>query len=150
MCLQPALGFSHRMVALLKLPRRSTSAYLVHLATAFLVSAFFHILSVSVVSPGYLTLEELVTDMTAFFIAQPLAAIAEKVLIDTYTQTIRNKRSPQVDAARTSLPSVSHRLMGYVWVVTWFVFSGWWFVKPYAAVGIMEWPLPFSFFESVP
>ncbi|KAH6953682.1 hypothetical protein BKA56DRAFT_239428 [Ilyonectria sp. MPI-CAGE-AT-0026] len=50
---QPVLGFSHAIINAGGIPKRSLLAYGIHLFIAFLLSTFFHILSLYVVCEGY-------------------------------------------------------------------------------------------------
>ncbi|KAJ9138163.1 hypothetical protein NKR23_g8642 [Pleurostoma richardsiae] len=149
---QPVLGFSHYIVQVLGIPRRSLVAYGIHLATAFLVSGFCHVISLYVVCSGYLSLGELIFDMTVFFMSQPLAAVIETLVIGLYRRSMvcdegsrdsgLSSRIVAFSQTHPLLQKVTHRLVGYTWVWCWFVLTGWWFVKAYAAMGITEWRMP--------
>ncbi len=154
---QPVLGFSHYLVRITHIPRHSILAYLVHLITAFSISAFFHGLGLSVVCPGYLSIRELAVDMTLFFMPQCLAVVVETLVSGIFARFTKprplgdGEEAPRHDIrssqAFKSVCTVMSRTVGYIWVSCWFVFIGWWFVKAYVAVGIMDWQLPFSIWE---
>jgi hypothetical protein len=92
--------------------------------------------------------------MVTFFMTQPLVAMAEALVIEMYSRMAKPKQTPSNDQSphpvrqySKYLSRFSHifiRLIGYVWVFCWFTFIGWWFTKPYAALGVLEWQLPFS------
>ncbi|CAM1501364.1 Fc.00g105260.m01.CDS01 [Cosmosporella sp. VM-42] len=154
---QPVLGLSHAMVSFLRIPRKSTLAYLVHLTTAFSISAFFHILSLSVICPGYLPLKRLTIDMALFFMAQPPVTIAAALVPYFYEKAMSSgqvvvDQRIEKDGIQSSYDfqkafQVSGKLFGYLSVLFWFILSGWWFVQPYVVLGVVEWPLPFSFWS---
>jgi hypothetical protein len=95
--------------------------------------------------------------MTIFFMAQPVATMAETLVIQAIP--LVTPKYVEVDLATTQSSRITPskgfmlilyavvRLLGYVWVFCWFGFIGWWFIKPYAAIGVMSWKLPFSFIE---
>ncbi len=153
---QPVLGISHFILEKLRIPRTSTWAYLVHLTTAFIISAFFHVLSLSVVCEGYLPLRDLITDMSIFFLPQPLATIVETTVISLYKKLVSSKqtgagevqcRDLKLSKAVGCISTFVIRCFGYLWVFCWFVTVSWWFVKAYLAIGILAWPLPYSILE---
>lgn len=157
---QPVLGISHAITDTLRLPPRSTIAYFIHLTTAFAISAFFHIISLAAIRSDNISLPDLIGDMSIFFIAQPIATVAETLVIDFYRKLGSSKGVPepgrglQKSTSRTSLaaetpPRLLFRVIGYVWVLCWFVFTGWWFTKGYIAIGARDWPVPFSFWGSM-
>src|SRR3569833_3286106 len=92
--LQPVLGFSHLIVCFLSIPRGTTLAYLVHLTTAFAISAFFHGLSLSVICSGYLAVKDLVTYMAIFFMSQPVATLVETLAIHIYRNLVLHQHQP--------------------------------------------------------
>jgi hypothetical protein len=71
---QPCLGFSRYYIQVLRIPRLSTLAYLIHLTNAFLISSFFHILSVGTMAKGYYPIRSLISDICIFFMLQPVGA----------------------------------------------------------------------------
>ncbi|KAH7140971.1 hypothetical protein EDB81DRAFT_799228 [Dactylonectria macrodidyma] len=155
---QPVLGFSHAIIDFLRVPNGSAGAYFIHLSVAFLISSFFHILGLFMVSDGYLSTRTLVRDMTLFFMAQPPATMVETIVLrrcqaHVVAMVPSDKMTNQVNAASFSTKQRLLRALGYtagyVWVVSWFTFTGWWFVKDYITIGVLEWPLPFSFCEAV-
>ncbi|KAK5654631.1 hypothetical protein OQA88_6952 [Cercophora sp. LCS_1] len=84
----PCLGFSRWINQRLHIPRRSPVAYAVHLVTAFAISAFFHTLSLAAVSPGYYPVRDLVSDMSIFFMLQPIATMAEMMVMAMFARYI--------------------------------------------------------------
>ncbi|KAK3358031.1 membrane bound O-acyl transferase family-domain-containing protein [Lasiosphaeria hispida] len=181
---QPCLGFSHYIVNVLRIPRRSSLAYLIHLTTAFAISTFFHILSVGAVAPGYYPLANLISDMSIFFMLQPIATMVEVAVMKLFSRYVLAPQPVQADSKTERKPNEQQmagladghaesvvsggvegtgettptgkaailrsigaalcRLVGYVWVFSWFSFSGWWFVKGYAGVRMQDWQVPFS------
>lgn len=94
--------------------------------------------------------------MGVFFMAQPPAALVEALVIRRCQAYALNIASSNKE--RESLGFASFRpsrrvlqvlgyTLGYVWVISWFTFTGWWFVKDYIAIGVLEWSVPFSFCE---
>ncbi|KAI5460854.1 hypothetical protein BGZ63DRAFT_387923 [Mariannaea sp. PMI_226] len=146
---QPVLGFSHAIIHALGIPKHSILAYGIHLLTAFLISAFFHILSLAVVCEGYLPISTLVSDMVCFFTAQAAGTTVEAAVIAQYGRyaEIIKKTHPKPLLHHFMESQRACRVLGYFWVASWFSITGWWFVRNYIAIGIMEWPLPFSFWE---
>ena len=152
--MQPVLGFSHALVQVLRISPKSILAYVIHLTTAFFISAFFHIWSLSVVADGYISQRDLIYNLGAFFMTQPIATIMEAILIHYFQTTLclRGRHAlKSIDKAHrggsggvSQSTSMIIRGLGYIWVASWFVFTGWWFVKPYYLIGVAEWPLPFS------
>jgi hypothetical protein len=158
--MKPSLGFSHFVIQTLRIPRHSHFAYLIHLTTAFAISAFFHVLSLSVVCPGYLELRDLIVDMTVFFLPQPIGTMVETLAKSFYSSLTSPKETihdGEEEGCRgfwsfttlRNVAKVANRCIGYVWVLCWFVFTGWWFVKAYVAIRVLEWPLPYSFMEKI-
>ncbi|KAK3312231.1 hypothetical protein B0H66DRAFT_608514 [Apodospora peruviana] len=153
---QPCLGFSRRLVELLHVPRRSTLAYLIHLTNAFLISTFFHVLSVGTVAGGYYPLRSLISDMSIFFMLQPVGAMIEGAVMALFARYVwapKGKGGPEGTTRRSRIaevviPSVCQGV-GYVWVVCWFFVTSFWFVKGYAGVGTQNWKLPYSIMERV-
>lgn len=129
-------------------------AYFIHLSTAFLISSFFHILGLFVVSHGYVSTRSLILDMGLFFMAQPSATLVEALVIRHCQAYVLNIAPSNTEAnslgpwSSKTNPRVLHILgytLGYFWVISWFTFTGWWFVKDYIAIGVLEWSVPFSF-----
>ncbi|KAK3682237.1 hypothetical protein B0T22DRAFT_279243 [Podospora appendiculata] len=179
---QPCLGFSHYIIQKLHIPGRSRVAYLIHLATAFFISSFFHCVAVGAMAPGFYPLRSVILDFTIFFGLQPVGIMLESVVIDLCSrrrsarqakkqQTMRRedgaaRPGPQQQQAhewasllsaqricggdaRTKrrlrvLSAMFGRTVGYVWVICWFYVTGWWFVRPYIGVGVVNWDLPYS------
>ncbi|KAK3368537.1 hypothetical protein B0H63DRAFT_455308 [Podospora didyma] len=185
---QPCLGFSHYLVQKLHIPPRSLLAYFTHLMTAFAIADLVHVLSIGSVIPGYMSLRDLISDMSIFFLLQPLATIAEAIVIMLWNKYMQPKLIPtfnpetqvpmkpaaatEGDSAQSSQASSSTqvenmplrdwkqksmpvlvtamcRLVGYIWVLCWFTFTGWWFIKAYADVGMADWKMPFSILEKL-
>lgn len=151
---QPCLGFSHALVRKLGVPQKSLFAYAIHLITAFCISGWFHIWSLSVVSNGYISRSDLAINFGAFFMAQPIATMAESIVIHHFrlpsaSRDMRIVKKAYRDVSIQAedehvLQRLAARCLGYIWVVSWFMFTGWWFVTPYSAIGVARWPLPFS------
>ncbi|KPM35405.1 hypothetical protein AK830_g11153 [Neonectria ditissima] len=152
---QPALGFSRAMIDFFGIPKGSTMAYLAHLTTAFLISAFFHILSLFVVCPGYISPKTLILDMTRFFMMQPLGTIVETLVLQhchehaSTRKLVTMKQGIRYPQTYQRLSSVTNYAIGYLWVVLWFTFTRWWFFRDFIAIGVVEWPLPFSFWNAI-
>ncbi|KAK3332354.1 hypothetical protein B0T19DRAFT_101104 [Cercophora scortea] len=186
---QPCLGFSHFIIHKLHIPTHSRLAYLIHLVTAFFISAFFHCVAVGAMAPGFYPLKDVIRDFAIFFGLQPVGTMFERLVMDLFSQW-RNKwnrkkgdakkkqqqQQQREDAARTQasqeetsllaaaqqvvicggersgrgkylrrvLSALFFRVVGYVWVVCWFYVTGWWFVRPYVGVGVVNWDLPYS------
>lgn len=85
--------------------------------------------------------------MSVFFLAQPPAAIVEVLVCQLLRKLFQAESDPSKKEKEKhgmiSIETAGYAL-GYTWVFCWFVFTGWWFIQPYAAVGVLEWPLPFS------
>ncbi|KAK3369343.1 hypothetical protein B0T24DRAFT_632411 [Lasiosphaeria ovina] len=191
---QPSLGVSHYLIRALHIQPHSQLAYFTHLATAFVISDFFHVLSVGSVSPGFLPLSSLVAHMSRFFLVQPLATAAESIVMRLYARHVQPRLLPSLgeqkqiprdmsgksdggkaasvptvgesdgSAIPKDMPSqhdtnserkrkalqallrVSCRMFGYLWVLCWFVVTGWPFVKAYMHVRMADWGLPYSIF----
>ncbi|RVX71665.1 hypothetical protein B0A52_03849 [Exophiala mesophila] len=95
---QPVLGISHTITETFRIPPRSIIAYLVHLTTAFTISAFFHIISLDSIRSDKVSLQELTRDMLIFFMAQPIGTLAEALVIDYYRRCGSDEGMP--DAGR--------------------------------------------------
>ena len=133
-------------------------AYLVHLTTAFGLSAFFHCLNLGPVWPNHRPLHDLITNMAVFFLLQPVGIMVEVVVIWLGSsfwnrQTASHIVLPTEPSHRCNIrayktfkviTSSALRLLGHVWVTGWLLFTGWPFVRAYLDIGILEWPLPFS------
>ncbi|KAK0718533.1 hypothetical protein B0T26DRAFT_713540 [Lasiosphaeria miniovina] len=193
---QPSLGVSQYLIRTLHVQPHSQLAYFTHLATAFVISDFFHVLSVGSVSPGFLPLSSLVAHMSRFFLVQPLATAAESIVMRLYArhvqpqllpssgeqkQTLHDLSGKSDGGKAASVPAVSKsdgsavpkdvqgqhdtnserkrkalhallrascRIFGYLWVLCWFVVTGWPFVKAYLDVRMADWGLPYSILES--
>ncbi|KAH7144253.1 hypothetical protein B0J13DRAFT_41152 [Dactylonectria estremocensis] len=154
---QPVLGFGHATVDSLRVPKGSAGSYFIHLYVAFLISSFFHILGLFMVSEGYLSTRNLIQDMSFFFLAQPPVTMIETFVLrrcQAYVSALSpsDKEIQQVNLVSLKTKQRLLRALGYTvgycWVVSWFTFTGWWFVKDYIAIGVLEWPLPFSFCEA--
>lgn len=99
--LQPCLGFSRRINEALRIPKGSPVAYFVHLVTAFSISAFFHVLSLAPLSPGWYPFRTLVSDMCIFFFMQPIGTMLELVVMALFARYVwKPKPAGQVDDAR--------------------------------------------------
>ncbi|KAM5373877.1 hypothetical protein ACJZ2D_006706 [Fusarium nematophilum] len=107
---QPVLGISYSIISVLKLTPRSPLAYLVHLVTAFAISCFFHVLTLYVICDEYLEPSILVTNMGLFFMAQPIATIAESMVIEHWKDA---------ELSRFDIPDIILRTIGYAWVSSW-------------------------------
>ena len=170
---QPCLGFSRAINAKLRIPRRSPLAYFIHLVTAFTISAFFHILSLAALCPGWYPFRTLVSDMCIFFLMQPIGTMMELGVMSLFTRyawkpaLARQEEKTKIIAPESpgseSIAFLQHgirvclernkedlihaacRLVGYVWVLAWFWATAWWFVKAYLGVGVQGWQFPFSF-----
>jgi len=147
---QPCLGFSRYYVEILHIPRRSSVAYLIHLTNAFVISTFFHVLSVGTVAGGYYPLRNLISDMSIFFMLQPIAAVIEGSVMAFFARYVwapcakdRKDWTKYDEFAEVVVPLVC-QLCGYVWVVCWFFVTSWWFVKAYAGVRMQDWKIPYS------
>lgn len=152
---QPVLGFGNFIIHCLHIPSRSPIAYLIILTTAFAISNFFHIVCLATIRDENLSLRTLITDMSLFFMTQPLAASAEALAINIFSKlnfsstpesaksdTLKNCNSKQPHSrGKTSLIL---RIIGYVWVLVWFSITGWGFTKGYVAVGVRDWQIPMS------
>ncbi|KAK0630918.1 membrane bound O-acyl transferase family-domain-containing protein [Bombardia bombarda] len=150
---EPCLGFSHHLITILHIPRHSTAAYLTHLTTAFAISAFFHTFGLAAVSPGFLPLRELIFDMALFFMLQPVGTAIEGLVIRFYIRKYEDSNNNNLEQNKTgqvrvSSPRAYLRIVGYTWVLAWFYVTGWWFVKAYVGVRVMDWRPPFSFVKS--
>ncbi|KAL2130110.1 hypothetical protein VTI74DRAFT_6889 [Chaetomium olivicolor] len=91
---QPCLGISFFIVEKLHIPRRSIFAYFVHLLVAFVISDFFHVMSVGTVAGGYYPLENLIADFSAFFLLQTAAGTAEAFIIGFFSQFLKLSTEP--------------------------------------------------------
>ncbi|KAK0639530.1 hypothetical protein B0T16DRAFT_423333 [Cercophora newfieldiana] len=146
---QPCLGFSRYFVEVLHIPRRSSLAYLIHLTNAFLISTFFHVLSVGTVAGGYYPLRSLISDMSIFFMLQPIGAAIEGAVMALFARFVWAPAKDGQDPTKRNkvadlvVPSLC-QLFGYVWVVGWFFVTSFWFVKAYAGVRMQDWKLPYS------
>lgn len=93
------MGFSRRINEVLSIPRGSTAAYFVHLVTAFSISAFFHILSLAPLSPGWYPFRTLVSDMCIFFLMQPIGTMFELGVMALFARYVwKPKPEGHVDA----------------------------------------------------
>lgn len=153
--LQPCLGISHALVQKLGVKQKSLFAYAIHLSTAFIISGWFHIWSLSVVAEGYMSLFDVTVNFGAFFLAQPIGTMIEATLIQHFQIPTRRRDLQRVKKAYRGLSIESSdedhvfqrlaaRALGYIWVVSWFMLTGWWFVVPYSAVGVAKWSPPLS------
>ncbi|KEF55749.1 uncharacterized protein A1O9_08500 [Exophiala aquamarina CBS 119918] len=159
----PVLGLGHFAIRQLRLPARSLIANLVILIVAFGISDFVHITSLAVIRDEALSLQELILDMSGFFMMQPVAAVAEALTIQWYhkfTSSTRLEATREASASRGTLrigredshprgklaPTIP-RIIGYLWVLCWFSVTGWGFVKAYIAVGVRDWQVPLSFWQ---
>jgi hypothetical protein len=115
-----------------------------HLTIAFLLSSIGHIVSIIPISEGYMPMQDVAYDMLVFFMGQTVAIVAESLVIQEVHDRLMAKRKSEVPAT-TTLVAVTGRsvgLVGYVWTFSWLIFSGWWFVRPYAKLGVMAWETP--------
>ncbi|KAK0711974.1 membrane bound O-acyl transferase family-domain-containing protein [Lasiosphaeris hirsuta] len=101
---QPCLGISHSIVNVLRIPRRSSLAYFIHLTTAFVISAFFHVLSVGAVAPGYYPLASLISDMSIFFLLQPIATMVEVAATKLFSRYVWAPQPAQGDSKTKQKP----------------------------------------------
>ena len=84
---------------MLRVPRGSPVAYFVHLVTAFVISAFFHVLSLAPLSPGWYPFRTLVSDMCIFFLMQPIGTMFELGVMTLFARYVwKPKHAGQVDA----------------------------------------------------
>jgi hypothetical protein len=123
---------------------------LIHLANAFLISTFFHVLSVGAVAGGYYPLRSLISDMSIFFMLQPVGAAVEGVTMALFGRYVwapskkekehQTRRERVVEAVA---PAIC-RVLGYLWVICWFFVTSFWFVRAYAGVRMQDWRLPYS------
>jgi len=147
---QPCLGFSRYFVEVLRVPRRSSLAYLIHLTNAFLISTFFHVLSIGAVAGGYYPLRNLISDMSIFFMLQPVGAAIEGATMALFSRYVwapskkdRQQQTRRERVAEAVMPAVC-RILGYLWVICWFFVTSFWFVRAYAGVRMQDWKLPYS------
>lgn len=104
-----------------------------HLLTAFAVSGWFHVQSASVVAEGYIPVSETARCMALFFAGQAAVVTLEAAAIKRLA-----------GSAKAPWPgSRWARALGYAWTAGWLMWSGWWFVKVYDAIGVLEWDMPF-------
>lgn len=92
--LKPCLGTSHFLLRhlnrllnhrkLYQIPPHSLLAYWIHLVTAFAISTFFHVLSLSGLARGYTPIRGIITNMVLFFMVQPFAAVFESAVSAGY------------------------------------------------------------------
>ncbi|KAK1833591.1 hypothetical protein QBC39DRAFT_44039 [Podospora conica] len=119
---QPCLGFSRRINEVLGIPKRSPVAYFVHLVTAFTIAAFFHVLSLAPLSPGWYPFGTLVSDMCIFFLLQPIGTMFELGVMTLFAryvwkpEPVGEEAKPLVQATDSptagALPSPSLGVMG--------------------------------------
>jgi phosphatidylserine synthase len=130
------------------IPPRSPHAYFIHLITAFFISGFFHFLSLSVICEGYVEPMTLALNMGLFFIIQPFGTMVEYAVIQLCQGTRWSEylitRTDSERSVFDGVPQLLVRTLGYVWVFCWFIWTGWWFVEVYAAIGVLEWSMPIS------
>ena len=96
--------------------------------------------------------------MLAFFAAQIPATIAAALALQFYEtnksseEAAANKKVEKTDirSYRVLKQPLSNfiKAIGFTCVLFWFVITGWWFVQPYIALGVVDWPLPFSVFTT--
>lgn len=123
-------------------------AYGVHLSTAFLLSSLGHIVSIIPISDGYVPMADVCRDVLIFFMGQAAAIMTERAVIQLYHQCIFHfAPQPAAPVREVSRRSVAWNLVGYGWVLTWFTFSGWWFVRLYVKLGSMDWDIPVPIVE---
>ncbi|KAK5059689.1 hypothetical protein LTR84_009572 [Exophiala bonariae] len=163
---EPVLGFGNFIVQRLHITNKSPAASLIILTTAFGISNFFHIVCLAVIRDENLTLQSLITDMSLFFMTQPVAACMEALAIHIYSkchpthsnehgesETITTRKmngsGKQPHAASGGNPSPVLRAVGYLWVVTWFSVTGWGFTRAYIAVGVRDWQIPLSLWRAL-
>jgi hypothetical protein len=149
---QPALTFSHAIIRRLHIPARCLLSYTIHLSTAFLLSAVAHIINVLPVANGYYPIRSLCRDSIFFFGGQIVAILAESVVIGWYREWFGDTAATKVTERglqkKVLREDVWMPLLGYMWVLTWLAFSGWWFVKLYTGIGVLKWTPPFPLAES--
>jgi hypothetical protein len=143
---QPAMGFGHYFARKLGIPNKSMSAYVVHLCTAFSLSAIGHILSIIPITKGHISVREVCLDMTIFFALQTVGVILETVVINLWNRTTSSstneKQAKSSAEGKTEAQRSNLRLVGYTWVWAWLILTGWWFNVVYIKLGVMEWANP--------
>jgi hypothetical protein len=145
LCKQPALALSHFIIGKLHMPRRSVFAYAVHIGTAFLLSGIGHIISIAPISKGYISMAEVCWGSLVFFMAQAGAIIMESLVLSWWGRLSMGPRKENDKVAHEDVASRKYSIssiFGYGWVLIWLIFSGWWFVRLYAKLGVMEWTVP--------
>jgi hypothetical protein len=148
------LGFSHSLIKLLHIPPHTPLALLTHLTTAFGLSGFFHALILSSLPTST---PRVTKDILIFFILQIPAIIFEKYVIDIFTSL---QRSPSEEAKKDEkAPSQKpvkgeskvwiclKKILGYAWVWSWLIWSGWWGLNAYYRVGMQSWDVPVPVFK---
>lgn len=153
---QPCLGFSRWYVEVLRIPRRSSLAYFIHLTNAFAISTFFHVLSIGTTAGGYYPLKMLISDMSIFFMLQPVGTSIEVAVIALFSRYVWAPSKPEGKLHRSRGRRVADAAMpvicglfGYVWVLCWFYVTTFWFVKAYAGVRMQDWKTPYSIMGKV-
>lgn len=86
--------------------------------------------------------------MGSFFMIQPFGTMVEYAVIQLCQGTRWSEhlitRTDSEKSVLDGMPQLLVRLLGYVWVLCWFIWTGWWFVEVYAAIGVLEWSMPVS------
>ena len=89
-----------------------------------------------------MTAPELCRDISLFFMGQAVAIVAESLVLNALQQHGGRVKTEKVAASKGE-GAVDKKtrgpLLGYAWVATWLLFSGWWFVRVYVKIGSMEW-----------
>jgi hypothetical protein len=140
MVTQPALGFSHYLVGVLHVPKRSMLAYAVHVSTAFFLSSLGHIVSAFPIHEGKIEMSEVCQDVFLFFMSQAVTIITESIVIKTFRMLSTKspgKKGTEGEQGQSTCMSMT-ALVGYTWVILWLALSGWWFVRLYVRL----WMIP--------
>ena len=136
------MAVSHRITDSLGLKKQSPAAYAVHIGTAFFLSSLGHIISLLPVIGGLMTVPELCRDISLFFMGQAAVIVAESLVLKALQSPGGRGKAAKADATKGDGPvekKTRGPLLGYAWVATWLLWSGWWFVRVYVKIGSMEW-----------
>lgn len=116
---------------------------MVHITTAFFFSSLWHIISIATISEGHISLSRLTWGLTAFFMGQIPAVVAEQALIRRKPAKSSEESKDHKIATRGEDATGSRSFWGYARTFSWLGLTGWLFVNVYRSVGLMETKHPF-------
>ncbi|KAH6680079.1 hypothetical protein F5X68DRAFT_212568 [Plectosphaerella plurivora] len=147
---QPSLAVSKSLVRCLGLRPRSNPAYVMHLTNAFLLSTFWHVISIAPVAENHISISQLVLRLSAFFMAQVPAILAETALLGPRKDDQSKKTDHASSKTGSSIQQTTNRqVIGCVGVFLWLGLSGWSFFTVYRAVGLLDTKHPFPVIRTV-